>query len=126
MLRTTGKMFSKVRRNQENVDPNGSQIVRHDAFFAKMVPRRALKASDIQHTVELGAAGEGEEKVCDKTDSPVAESDKTGEKSSSPGSPLTVSRSGQPDGEDSKDFDTLSLRSVFRKNRINLEVNPAS
>lgn len=114
-------MFSKVKRNQENLDPNSSQIVRHDAFFAKMIPKKHLKASDIQHTVELSLVKEDEEKVCDKVDSPGAESDKTGAISLTLSNQVT-SRNGQPDGEDNKEPDSTSLRSVFRKNKINLEV----
>lgn len=66
MFKSTGKMF-KSKKDQENLDPNcdsNSQIVKNDAFFAKM----ELKASDIQYKFDYQV----DNKCCEKERSCVA------------------------------------------------------
>lgn len=109
VLKSTGKIFNKNRKNQENVDPNNdtsSQIVRNNAFFAKV----DLKASDIEYKLNYN-----------KEDDAKSEKKETEPESPASNSQKSFSRSVSDEKREEFDFNTI--KSAFRRSRVIPEVS---
>lgn len=104
VLKNTGKIFTKNKRNQDN-DDTGSHIVKNHAFFAKV----DLKASDIEYKLNY----DNENDV--KSEKTVVESD-------SPNSNSQKSFSRSVSEEKKEEFDFNTIKSAFRKSRVIPEV----
>lgn len=120
MLKTTGKIFVKPRKDQENVDPNESpKIVTKRDFILAKVPKR-LKASDIEHTV-ITNGGNNE---VDGIYGGSVKSDKTdkSDKSVTFGARrfFGLSRSLEEDKKEDMDFNMI--KSAFRRSKSVPEV----
>lgn len=105
VLKNTSKMF-KARRDTENVDPNaetGSQIVKNDAFFAK------IDKNDIRYKLNTSVESIDSFNSCDINSEPV---------NSAPS--VVVPKSADVDKKE--EFDFNSIRSAFRRSKFINEV----
>lgn len=107
VLKNTGKLFNKNRRNQE-FDDASSQIVKNHAFFAKV----DLKASDIEYKLNYDnpEGANDEKKKTVEAESPMSNSS----------SQKSFSRSVSE--EKREEFDFNSIKSAFRKSKVIPEV----